>query len=134
MKANQGSKNFHGVGRRKSSVARVWLKPGKGEILVNGKTYDKYFDTENSRLKVELPFKIANLKNAYDVMVNINGGGMTGQADAVKLGISRALLASNESLRKTLRHGNLLTVDSRNKERKKYGQRGARRKFQFVKR
>jgi len=134
MKPKQVSKNFHGVGRRKASVARVWMKPGKGEILVNGKTHDKYFDTENSRVKVELPFKVTNLKNTFDVMANINGGGMTGQADAVKLGISRALLASNESLRKTLRQSNLLTVDSRIKERKKYGQRGARRKFQFVKR
>lgn len=127
-------KQNHGVGRRKSAVARVWLKSGKGQIVVNGKDYKEYFDTTNSRLKVELPLKVTGLGGKYDINVNICGGGMRGQADATKLGISRALLDSNEALRKTLRQHDLLTVDARNKERKKYGQRGARAKFQFVKR
>ena len=126
--------NFHGVGRRKQSVARVWMKSGKGSITINGKDYKNYFDTINSHLKVELPFKVTGLGDQYDISVNICGGGMAGQADAVKLGISRALLVANEGLRKTLRQYKLLTVDARVKERKKYGQRGARAKFQFVKR
>lgn len=134
MNKNATSKNFHGVGRRKSAVARVWMKPGKGDIIVNEKDYKTYFDTEKSRLDVELPFRATGLNRKYDVKVTINGGGMVGQAEAVKLGISRAILASDEQLRKTLRQYNLLTVDSRVKERKKYGQKGARAKFQFVKR
>ncbi|MCK4517470.1 30S ribosomal protein S9 [Candidatus Babeliales bacterium] len=124
----------HGVGRRKSSVARVWLRNGKGKIEVNEKDYSKYFDTTNARLRVELPFKATGLGDKFDISVNISGGGKMSQADAVKLGISRALLANNENLRKTLRKYDLLTVDSRVKERKKYGQKGARAKFQFVKR
>ena len=125
---------FHGVGRRKAAIARVWLKSGKGVIEINGKDYKTYFDTNNARLKVAAPFKATGLEGKYDVSVNIAGGGMKGQADAVKLGIARAILASDENLRKTLRQHDLLTVDSRVKERKKYGQKGARAKFQFVKR
>jgi len=124
----------HGVGRRKAAVARVWLREGKGKIEVNQKEYSKYFDTQNARLKVELPFKATGLNDKFDVNVSIAGGGMMSQADAVKLGIARALLANNENLRKTLRKYDLLTVDSRVKERKKYGQKSARAKFQFVKR
>jgi small subunit ribosomal protein S9 len=127
-------KNIHGVGRRKQAVARVWMKPGSGKISINGKDYKKHFDTQVSRIKVEKPLSVTGLSNQFDISVNICGGGMSGQADAVKLGISRAILSSNEGLRKTLRQHNLLTVDSRVKERKKYGQRGARAKFQFVKR
>jgi small subunit ribosomal protein S9 len=125
---------FHGVGRRKSAVARVWMKSGSGKVVVNGKDYKKYFCTNNSHAKVELPMKVVNLSGKVDVSVNIKGGGPVGQADAVKLGISRAILKSDEKLRKILRQHQLLTVDSRIKERKKYGQRGARAKFQFVKR
>ena len=134
MKKKSAGQNFHGVGRRKRAVARVWMKSGKGKIAVNGKDYKEYFDTDKSRLKVELPFKVTGLESKFDINVNIFGGGMAGQADAVKLGISRAILATDESFRKTLRQYSLLTVDSRNKERKKYGQKGARAKFQFVKR
>lgn len=123
----------HGVGRRKSSIARVWLREGKGKIEVNEKDYSKYFDTLNARLKVEMPFRATGLES-FDVSATLSGGGMMSQADAVKLGIARALLANNESLRKTLRKYDLLTVDSRVKERKKYGQKSARAKFQFVKR
>jgi len=132
--ASPGKPQLHGVGRRKSAVARVWIKPGRGAIVVNGKDYKTYFDTENSRLKIDLPFKVTGQSNKFDVSVNIFGGGMRGQADAVKLGISRALLSFDERLRKILRQYGLLTVDSRVKERKKYGQRSARAKFQFVKR
>jgi small subunit ribosomal protein S9 len=125
---------YHGVGRRKSSVARVWLKPGKGLVNVNGKSYDAYFSTDAARGAVEIPLMVTPLAKNFDIKATVEGGGVTGQADAVKLGIARALLAIDENLRVTLREHNLLTVDSRIKERKKYGQRGARRKFQFVKR
>lgn len=124
----------HGVGRRKSSVARVWAQAGKGSILVNGKEYQAYFDTELSHAKVALPLKLAGLATTVDINVNVFGGGLKSQAEATRLGIARALLSANESLRQIFRQNNLLTVDSRVKERKKYGQRGARRKFQFVKR
>jgi small subunit ribosomal protein S9 len=126
--------NIHGVGRRKSAVARVWMKSGKGEILVNGKDYRDHFDTSATRLNVELPFKVTGLGKKFDVSVNINGGGIAGQSGAVQLGIARALLITDENLRKVLRQNGLLTVDSRVKERKKYGQKAARAKFQFVKR
>jgi len=124
----------HGVGRRKSSVARVWLKPGTGKITVNEKDYKKYFDTSLTRASVAFPFKVCGVEKNFDAKISVCGGGMTGQADAVKLGISRALLHSNESLRIVLRQHDLLTVDARVKERKKYGQKAARRRFQFVKR
>ncbi len=124
----------HGVGRRKASVARVWLKPGTGNIEVNGKNYKDYFDTSLNRTLVVQPLKVCNAERGFDVLASVNGGGTTGQAGAVQLGIARALLDSNENLRITLRKNDLLTVDSRIKERKKYGQKGARRKFQFVKR
>lgn len=124
----------HGVGRRKSSVARVWLKPGKGKIEINGKDFVKYFDTDLSRGKISFPFKVTNLDKNFDVTVNVYGGGLKSQAEAVRLGISRAILKNNESLKPILKKNGLLTVDSRLKERKKYGQKAARRRFQFVKR
>jgi small subunit ribosomal protein S9 len=133
-KTASNNTNFHGVGRRKSSVARVWVKDGKGEILVNGKKYDQYFDTKVSRDKVILPASVTGKSKDFDMNVNVYGGGKMSQADAIKLGISRALVDSDSNLRQVLRQYGLLTVDSRVKERKKYGQKGARRKFQFVKR
>lgn len=125
---------LHGVGRRKSSVARVWLKPGKGTIEVNGKDYVKYFDTDLSRGKITFPFKVTNLERSFDVNVNVFGGGLKSQSEAIRLGISRAILQVNEALKPTLKKHGLLTVDSRLKERKKYGRKAARRRFQFVKR
>ena len=131
----QGTFLIHGIGRRKTSVARVWLKKGgRGSIIVNGKEYVDYFDTDVTRTIVETPFKVAKLEKSFDVKVNVNGGGMMGQAGATSLGIARALLATDQALKQTLRKSELLTVDSRIKERKKYGQKAARRKFQFVKR
>lgn len=129
-----GSPLSHGVGRRKRSVARVWLRRGKGVVTVNGKAADVHFDTDFNRAQVALPLSLLPTGVTYDVDVNVRGGGTTTQAAAVKLGIARALLASDESMRPRLRKHRLLSVDSRVKERKKYGQRGARRKFQFVKR
>ena len=123
----------HGVGRRKKAIARIWLKRGRGNVIVNGKDYREYFDTSITQNIAVTAFRILSL-NVYDVEANVSGGGLTGQADAIKLGIARALSASDESYKKKLRDNGLLTVDARVKERKKYGQKAARRKFQFVKR
>ena len=138
-KASTASKSvspapIHGVGRRKSSVARVWMRKGSGKLVVNGEAYNKYFDTDIHRLEAYLPLKSVNLAKSYDFEVNVQGGGMTGQAGAIKLGVSRALLEKHTEIRSTLRDLGLLTVDSRIKERKKYGRKAARRGFQFVKR
>ena len=123
-----------GVGRRKSCVARIWLRKGSGKLVVNSKDFKDYFDTEITRLAATRPFQVIPVASNYDVVANVEGGGLCGQADAVKLGIARALLATDEGLRVSLREHGFLTVDARVKERKKYGQKGARRKFQFVKR
>ena len=124
----------HGVGRRKSAVARVWLKPGKGAITINGMDYASYFDTPATRNALTIPLNITSHTKSFDINVNVVGGGRTGQSDATKLGIARALLTVDENLRPVLKKHGLLTVDARVKERKKPGQPGARKKFQFVKR
>jgi small subunit ribosomal protein S9 len=124
----------HGVGRRKSSVARVWLRQGNGNIMINGKDYSSYFDTEITKLDVIKPLKVLSTPIGFDFDVDVRGGGTYSQAGAARLGISRALVAHDEALRPILRHDGLLTVDSRLKERKKYGRKAARRRFQFVKR
>jgi len=125
----------HGVGRRKSAIARVWLKRGKGTITVNGKDYTAYFAEEIMHNAVNTPFRAYPGAAAhYNVVANIQGGGLNAQADALKLGIARAIFAVYEDARPFLKNYGLLTVDSRVKERKKYGQKAARRKFQFVKR
>jgi len=129
-----GAPLAHSVGRRKKSVARVWLRRGSGKITINGTAYKNYFDTEFTRLLAAKPFAVCPVGSSYDVQISVCGGGKHGQADAVKLGIARALVILDEGQRKLMRDHGLLTVDARVKERKKYGQRGARRKFQFVKR
>lgn len=135
VKPSAKSSLGHGVGRRKSAVARVWLKRGKGSVIVNEKEHSLYFDTELSRRAAVMPFHVyPQGASRYDAHANVIGGGLPAQADAVKLGIARALLDVNPEIRLLLRTNGLLTVDSRVKERKKYGQKAARRKFQFVKR
>ena len=125
----------HGVGRRKSSVARIWLRRGKGAVRVNSKDIVDYFDTNIDIENAKTAFRVVpSLSGSYDVQVNVSGGGKTAQADAVKLAIARGFVQLDESLKPTLRKHNLLTVDSRQKERKKPGRKGARRSFQFVKR
>ena len=125
----------HAVGRRKKAVARAWLRPGgSGQVRVNGISSDIYFDTSIMRLQVATPFTVCPVGTNYDIQINVNGGGKRGQAGAVQLAIARAFLDQDETLRPVLRQAGLLTVDSRVKERKKYGQKAARRKFQFVKR
>ena len=122
------------VGRRKEAVARIWIRPGSGKINVNKQDIDAYFDTDFNKMSAATPIFVIPAAQKYDFTANVRGGGLNAQADAIKLGIARALVEIDESLRPELRKLNLLTVDSRRKERKKYGQPGARRKFQFVKR
>ncbi len=122
------------TGRRKNAVARVRVAPGTGKIEINGRPFEEYFPTTNLQGVVLLPLQIANSVNVFDVRVNAHGGGLTGQAGAVRLALARALLQNNQELRKPLRDQGLLTRDPRMKERKKPGQPGARRRFQFSKR
>lgn len=124
----------YGTGRRKSSTARVWLVPGKGNIKINNKTLDNYFSGEALWAAVEKPLELVNKKSELDVFVKVEGGGFTGQAGAIQHGIARALLKFDPALRSSLKKEGLLTRDSRMKERKKYGQKGARARFQFSKR
>ncbi|HEV8114233.1 MAG TPA: 30S ribosomal protein S9 [Planctomycetota bacterium] len=123
-----------GLGRRKSAVARVRLQPGAGGFLVNDRPVDEFFRTIQSQKRVRAPLVVTETAQSYDIAVNVQGGGPTGQADAVVLGIARALKKINPGFDDVLRANGLLTRDSRMKERKKYGRRGARRGFQFSKR
>ena len=124
----------YATGRRKTSIARVWLKKGSGKIYVNGKLYNEYFASENHKMQITRPFELINQATDYDVRCNVKGGGPTGQAGAMVHGISKALVLFDESLKSTLRTEKLTTRDSRAVERKKYGHRKARRSFQFSKR
>jgi small subunit ribosomal protein S9 len=124
----------HGVGRRKTAVARIWLRRGNGKIRVNGVDYVTYFDTQFSADQAATPFRVCPLGAGFDVEANVFGGGKVAQANAVKLGIARAFVEFDENAKPILKKHGLMTVDARKKERKKYGQKGARAKFQFVKR
>ena len=125
---------FLGTGRRKTSIARVRLASGSGKIVINGRAFENYFPTETLRMVVSQPLVVTSLTGKYDIRVNVVGGGPTGQAGAVRHGIARALLEADIALRPTLKSEGLLTRDSREKERKKYGQPGARKRFQYSKR
>jgi len=125
---------YYGTGRRKSSIARVFLRPGTGGFKVNNKGFEEYFVTEAQRVAAKRTLIVADVVGQFDVITTVRGGGVTAQADAVKMGIARALLEFNAELRKTLKTEGLLTRDARVKERKKYGQKGARARFQFSKR
>jgi len=125
---------YYGTGRRKSSVARVFLRPGSGKFQVNGREMDKYFPTEAQRVEIRRPLATSEATAAFDVNANVSGGGINGQAGALRMGIARALLEFNSELRKKLKVEGFLSRDARGKERKKYGQKGARKRFQFSKR
>ncbi|MCO5051167.1 MAG: 30S ribosomal protein S9 [Verrucomicrobiae bacterium] len=125
---------FLGTGRRKTSVARVRLANGSGKITVNGRAFDHYFPMETLRVTATQPLSLTGTAEKLDVKINVKGGGPTGQAGAVSHGIARALLEFDANLRPTLKRGGVLTRDPRMKERKKYGQPGARKRFQFSKR
>ena len=125
---------FYGIGRRKRSVARVYLSPGKGDIKVNGESFRDYLCRDTLATIVMQPLVAVEGEKAYDIEINVNGGGLTGQAGAIRLGISRALLDSNSEYRSVLKEKGFLTRDARKVERKKPGQPGARKNFQFSKR
>ena len=125
---------YWGLGRRKSAVARVRMRPGAGAFLINGRPYEEYFLTLQSQKRAYAPLEATASQTSYDIHCNVAGGGPAGQADAVRMGIARALKIANPGLDELLRAHGLLTRDSRMKERKKYGRRGARRGFQFSKR
>jgi len=125
---------YLGTGRRKTSVARVFLRPGSGKITVNGRAFENYFPTEAGRVPVQQALRTVEMAERFDVIVLAHGGGITGQSGAIRLGIARALVAFNAELRGTLKKAGLLTRDPRKHERKKYGQKGARKRFQFSKR
>ena len=125
---------YLGTGRRKSSVARIFLRPGKGDITVNGKTFETYFPTEAVRNTVRQPLLATETADKFDILILADGGGVSGQAGAAKLGVARALVEFNAELRGRLKKLGYLTRDPRKHERKKYGQKGARKRFQFSKR
>ena len=125
---------FYGTGRRKTSVARVWIRPGQGRIVVNRRPFEDYFPRETLRMIIAQPLQLTNTFGQFDVLIRVGGGGPTGQAGAVRHGIARALVRFDDALRSTLKKAGLLTRDPRMRERKKYGQPGARQKFQYSKR
>lgn len=125
---------YYGTGRRKTAAARVYLRPGAGHVKVNGRTLDEYFPNEVLKMVIKQPLLLTETVESFDIVVSVAGGGSAGQAGAIRHGISRALLTYNNELRDRLKSAGLLTRDPRKKERKKYGQKGARARFQFSKR
>jgi small subunit ribosomal protein S9 len=125
---------YYATGRRKSSIAKTWLQPGTGTIIVNGQPMDEYFTTETAKITLAQPLELTNLRDSYDIRVSVRGGGISGQAGAIRHGITRALMLVDPDLRKSLKRAGFVRRDPRAKERKKYGQKGARARFQFSKR
>jgi len=125
---------FYGTGRRKTSVARVWIRPGSGRVVINRRTFEDYFPRETLRMIIAQPLQVTNTVEQFDVLATVGGGGPTGQAGALRHGLARALVRFDENLRQVLKKAGLLTRDPRMRERKKYGQPGARQKFQYSKR
>ena len=127
-------KIYYATGKRKTAIARTWLKPGNGQIIVNNRPVEEYFPTETMRAKLTEPFKITNTMDAFSVKVNVKGGGISGQMGAVRHGITKALIFADPDLRLPLKKAGFVKRDPRVRERKKYGQKGARARFQFSKR
>jgi len=125
---------YYGTGRRKSAIARVYLRPGSGDFKINGRAFEEYFVTPAQRSAAKAPLASTESASQFNVVVTTQGGGVRGQSDAVKLGLARALMQFNAELRKKLKSEGMVSRDSRGKERKKYGQKGARKRFQFSKR
>lgn len=125
---------FYATGKRKTSVARVWMKPGSGQMTINKRPVEQYLVRESDRMLTVEPLKVADAADKFDINVNVRGGGISGQAGAIRHGISRALVMADQNLRDPLKKEGFLTRDSRMKERKKYGQPGARKRFQYSKR
>ncbi len=128
------TERHYATGKRKTAVARVYIRPGTGNILVNGRPYDQYFPRQASQLLILQPFELVEAMSRYDVEANVAGGGLAAQADSVRFGIARALTVADLERRTPLKRAGLLTRDARKKERKKYGQPGARKRFQYSKR
>ena len=126
--------SIYATGKRKNAVARTWMAPGSGQITVNEKPLETYFPVESARTLLLEPFRVTNTQGGYDLRISVRGGGVTGQAGAIRLGITRALMEVNPEFRVPLKKAGFVTRDPREKERKKYGQRGARARFQFSKR
>jgi small subunit ribosomal protein S9 len=125
---------YYGTGRRKAAIARVYLRPGSGEFKINGRAFEEYFVTPSQQSAAKQPLVSTDMASTFNVVARVTGGGVNGQADAIKLGIARALMVFNIELRKKLKTEGLVSRDSRSKERKKYGQKGARKRFQYSKR
>jgi len=125
---------YYGTGRRKTSTARVYLRPGAGEVRINRKPFEQYFPNETLRMIIRQPLQLTETSSKFDLLINVSGGGPSGQAGAIRHGITRALIEFNGDLRPALKQAGLITRDPRIKERKKYGQKGARKRFQFSKR
>ncbi|HEX7342903.1 MAG TPA: 30S ribosomal protein S9 [bacterium] len=134
MSTSESAERFYATGRRKTSVARVWLQPGSGQMKVNDQEFLAYFGRETLKMMVEQPFEILASLGKFDVTAQVSGGGKSGQAGAMRLGIARALIQMNPELRTEMKKNRFLTRDPREKERKKYGQPGARKRFQYSKR
>ncbi len=128
------TQQYYGTGRRKTSTARVYLRPGGGDVKVNQKAFEQYFPNETLRMIIRQPLQLTETTNKFDILINVAGGGPAGQAGAIRHGITRALMEFNIDLRPALKQAGLVTRDPRIKERKKYGQKGARARFQFSKR
>jgi small subunit ribosomal protein S9 len=128
------TQQYYGTGRRKTSTARVYLRPGGGEVQINRKSFEQYFPNETLRMIIRQPLQLTETAGKFDILVNVVGGGPAGQAGAIRHGITRALIEFNTDLRRALKQAGLVTRDPRIKERKKYGQKGARKRFQFSKR
>jgi small subunit ribosomal protein S9 len=128
-------KKYYATGKRKSAVARVWMKPGEGKIIINNRTVDEYFGgLDAKKATIIQPLKLTDLNDQYDIFVNVHGGGLTGQAEAIRHGIAKTVILINPELRLVLKKTSLLTRDPRIKERQKYGLKGARKRFQYSKR
>jgi small subunit ribosomal protein S9 len=127
-------KAYYGTGKRKTAVARVWLKAGEGKAVINQRPSEEYFGRETAKMIIQQPFEITETQNQFDLFANVDGGGISGQADAIKHGIAKALLQYDGNFRNVLKKEGFLTRDSRIKERKKYGKRGARASYQYSKR
>jgi small subunit ribosomal protein S9 len=125
---------YYATGKRKTAIARTWITPGTGQIVINGRSMDEYFPVPNMRLKLSQPFDLTNTAGGWDVRVKVTGGGVAGQAGAVRHGITKALVMADPDLRQSLKRAGFVKRDPRVKERKKYGQKGARARFQFSKR
>ncbi|HZA50565.1 MAG TPA: 30S ribosomal protein S9 [Myxococcaceae bacterium] len=132
--ATSNANNFYGTGRRKEATARVWIAAGSGQVEINGRTMDEYFGRETSKMIINQPLQLLEQAGKVDIRVNVTGGGLSGQAGAIRHGLARALVAFNPEFRPALKKAGFLTRDPRAVERKKYGQPGARRRFQFSKR